>query len=421
MRQPQRLMRGLIIATAIFAAGALTVLATAIANARVFAPAQRTHDTSGAPAAPHHGIFELAQAEQKGVTAAEAPPDRRGEAAALIETAKTLLRLGDTTGAFTAADNARQLAQEQLAAAPGDTAWQHYLAEADYRLGDAQRAQGKLSDALASHQAGLAAAQRLVAAEPDKPRWHVDVAQGYDKIGFVQLQQGKLPEALASFQASLAITQRLAAADPGSAARQHDLALSQDQIGDVLARQGNLPDALKSYQASFAIRERLVAADPKVERGNLAVSYGRIGNVQLAQSNRAEALKSYQAGHAILESLVASDPDNRGWQRALSEVDIKIGDVQQKQGNRAEALRSYQAALVIRERLATAAPDNALSQTDLAVSLWSVAVVSTPSDARAAFTRALTLLDPLARDGKLTSAQQNWPQLIRDRLAKLPP
>jgi hypothetical protein len=34
---------------------------------------------------------------------------------------------------------------------------------------------------------------------------------------------------------------------------------------------------------------------------------------------------------------------------------------------------------------------------------------------------ALAIAEMLAREGKLTAARQNWPQLIRERLAKLPP
>ena len=41
--------------------------------------------------------------------------------------------------------------------------------------------------------------------------------------------------------------------------------------------------------------------------------------------------------------------------------------------------------------------------------------------ARAALLReALVIVEALAREGKLTAAQQNRPQIVRDQLAKLP-
>ena len=49
------------------------------------------------------------------------------------------------------------------------------------------------------------------------------------------------------------------------------------------------------------------------------------------------------------------------------------------------------------------------------------ASASDPPRARAALREALAIVEALAREGKLTAAQQNWPQLLRDALAKLPP
>ncbi len=141
----------------------------------------------------------------------------------------------------------------------------------------------------------------------------------------------------------------------------------------------------------------------------------------LAQGNRAEALKLYQASVAIGERLAKLDPGNALWQLDVSIAGIKVGDAQRAQGHRAEALRLYQAALTIRERLAKADPGNTQWQADLALSLMRVAGVSAPSDERAALTRALAILEPLASAGRLTATQQRWPQIIRDRLAKLPP
>jgi hypothetical protein len=50
-----------------------------------------------------------------------------------------------------------------------------------------------------------------------------------------------------------------------------------------------------------------------------------------------------------------------------------------------------------------------------------ISAVSDPPEARAALERALSIIETLARDGKLGAPQQKWPEMIRDRLAKLPP
>ena len=72
-------------------------------------------------------------------------------------------------------------------------------------------------------------------------------------------------------------------------------------------------------------------------------------------------------------------------------------------------------------KLAASDPGNAEWQTDVVVSLYKVSTVSDPPRARAALREALAIVEALARDNRLTAAQKNWPQLLRDALAELPP
>src|SRR5262249_29918320 len=74
-----------------------------------------------------------------------------------------------------------------------------------------------------------------------------------------------------------------------------------------------------------------------------------------------------------------------------------------------------------RRKLAAANPGNDVWQIDLVLDLWRVGTVSDPPRARAALREALAILEALARDNRLTGAQKDWPQLLRDALAKLPP
>jgi len=74
-----------------------------------------------------------------------------------------------------------------------------------------------------------------------------------------------------------------------------------------------------------------------------------------------------------------------------------------------------------RRKLAAANPGNDVWQIDLVLDLWRVGTVSDPPRARAALREALAILEALARDNKLTPAQKDWPQQLRDALAKLPP
>ncbi|TMJ02920.1 MAG: hypothetical protein E6G97_11265 [Alphaproteobacteria bacterium] len=55
------------------------------------------------------------------------------------------------------------------------------------------------------------------------------------------------------------------------------------------------------------------------------------------------------------------------------------------------------------------------------MSLHKVSTAAEPPRARAALRDALAITEVLAREGKLTAAQQSWPQFFRDASAKVPP
>ena len=90
-------------------------------------------------------------------------------------------------------------------------------------------------------------------------------------------------------------------------------------------------------------------------------------------------------------------------------------------GDLAGARAVYEEGLAIRRKLAAADPDSPRWQIVLVVSLYKLSAVVEPPRARAALLEALAIVEKLEREGKLTAAQADWPQLVRDELAKLPP
>ena len=153
----------------------------------------------------------------------------------------------------------------------------------------------------------------------------------------------------------------------------------------------------------------------------MSVALIKIGDVRLAAGDRAGALTAYEESLSISRKLAAADPGNAAWQRGLYVSLTKIGDVRLLTGDRTGALASYEEGLAIMRKLAAADPGNAERQADLVTGLLRVGMASDPPQARAALREALAIAEVLAREGKLTAAQRNWPQLLRERLAKLPP
>ena len=344
--------------------------ATATANGLVFDLAQRFRDTIGIPAALVKNILDRALALQDQLTkSGQVTPDlKHSKASALDETASTLLAIGDTAGALAAAQQAKQIDEELLAADPGNVVWERSLSVANSMIGNVLVSQGNLTAALKVYRDDLAVAVRLAKAHPDNRLIQRDLSIGYEKVGNVEVELGDLAGAFKSYQDGLAVAEKLAASNPDDARAQRDLSVSYLHIGDVQMAQGDLGGALKSFEQSAAIRARLANSDRSNggAQHDLAAVYSRIGDVKAASGETAAALQSYRAGLDILEALTKSDPGNAVWQRDLSIADERIGSMQIELGDLSGALKSFSDCLAIRRRLAAVDSGNATWRRDLA-------------------------------------------------------
>ena len=268
--------------------------ATKTANGLVFDLAQRFRDSVGIPASLIKDVLDRARAlqEQLGQSGQLTPDLKVSEAAALDETARSLLSIGDTGGALVAAEQVQKLMQDLLATDPGNASWQTIFSVSYATVGDVQMAKGDLAAALKSYRASLAIVEPLAKSFPDTADLQGRLSAAYERIGDILLAQGDLAGALKSFQDDLAIGERLAQSDPQNAGWQHDLSVSQQRIGDAALAQGDLTGALKSYRDSVAILEQLAKSEPgngALQR-NLSVSLDKVGNAQMAQGNLTGAL-----------------------------------------------------------------------------------------------------------------------------------
>ena len=182
-------------------------LATKTANGLVFDLAQKFRNVSGVPAKLISDMLDRARALQDQLRAAgELSPDLlRSQAAALYETSRTLLTLGDTKNALASAEKARDINDRLVKSDTGKTGWQHDLSFTLDEVGDVEVAQGNLAGALKSYRDSLAIRDRLAKSYPGNADWQRDLSVSYDKVGDVQVAQGDLAGALKSYRDSLAI------------------------------------------------------------------------------------------------------------------------------------------------------------------------------------------------------------------------
>ncbi|HEV2955287.1 MAG TPA: tetratricopeptide repeat protein [Xanthobacteraceae bacterium] len=343
--------------------------ATETANGLVFDVVQRFQNVMGVPAALIKDILERARTlQQQLAQSGQVTPElQRSEASVLIETVNVLLTIGDTAGAFTAGDRARQILESLLATNPSDTDWQRELSVSYEKIGNVLVAASRREEALAAYQKSLAIREKLIASGPGNTQWQRDLSVSYNKIGDVLIAAGQREEALASYQKSLAIAEKLAANDPSNAEWQRDLSVSYERIGDVLRATGRREEALASYRKSLAIAQKLAASDPgnaQLQR-DLSYSYTTIGDMLIAAGQREEALVSYQKGLAIDQKLAVSDPGNAQWQ---DDLQISIGRVG-GMGRQFILARDFARALQAADQAIAIAPDKTSLYTNRAHAL----------------------------------------------------
>jgi hypothetical protein len=158
-------------------AEATLAAATETANSLVFDLAQRFRNRVGIPATLVKDILDRALALQEQLTkSGQVTPDlMRSQVAALDEAAMSLLAIGDTAGALSTAEQARQIAADLFAGQPKNTGWQRDLSVSYERIGDVQVAQGNLAAALQSYRDNLAIRDRLAKAYPNTAGWLRDL------------------------------------------------------------------------------------------------------------------------------------------------------------------------------------------------------------------------------------------------------
>jgi tetratricopeptide (TPR) repeat protein len=283
-------------------------------------------------------------------------------------------------------------------------------------------AAGDLRDAAAAATQSLDIFRKLAAQDQGNAQAQRNVSVSLKKVGDVKLQEGDLAGALAAYQESLDIDRKLAAQDQGNAQAQRDVAVCLNKLGEVKLQKGDVAGALAAYQESLDIDRKLAAQDPgnaQAQR-DVSLSLDRLGDLKLQKGDVAGALAAYQESLDIDRKLAAQDPGNAQAQRDMSLSLGRLGDVKRREGDVAGALAAYQESLDIFRRLAAQDQGNAQVQRDVALNLYKMSRVIDPTRARALLTEALSILEKLDQEHKLTAAQKDWPNMVRTALSKLP-
>lgn len=360
---------------------------------------------------------------------AESSPELRvSQALGLLQSADSLLTLGDTKNALASARQAHAIIAALVAAAPERTLYRFLLSAGEEKIGDALMAQGDIAGALAAQSEALSLRKALAMKEPGNAEWQADLSVSQERIGDALVAQSDPTGALAAYRDAFSIRKDVARADPGNSGWQRNLSVIDDKIGEVLATQGDLAGALASYREGLAIALGVAKKDSgnTLWERDVAVDYSKIGTVLEAQASFPEALAAYRNSLATIEGLTRKDPSNLAWQRDLAVTKEHIGDVLKAQGDLVGALAAYRDRLDLAQGLAQKDQDNMTWQTDRAIAGHKVAstlaalgeldkAVSTQREAVSAIRRTYAT-HPAARD-ELAQAlgALSWALLLGDR------
>lgn len=266
-------------------------------------------------------------ASDNGTPSASAPPgpDIKNPAVRFKITGDAHRAEGKYTEALAAYQKGISLLEPLAETNPGALNLQGDLADLYSSAGQVMQASSQTSAALQAYATARTIYEDLASGQPDKPEWQRGLSKTYVNTGFAYRAQENLPAALTAFSANLQVLERLATIDPGNAEQQRELALAYENVGNMQFAQGKSSAALASYRKSLPIYERVAKAEPANIRwqADYAESYGKVGILLNGMKRRKEALSAFKRSRKLFAPL-AKRKDHARSKRWLARLDRYI-------------------------------------------------------------------------------------------------
>ncbi len=210
---------------------------------------------------------------------------------------------------------------------PRNGPWQKRYGEAHFWVGYVLSEQGDAAAAIEHIRQYKAVAEGLVEREPESDEWQLELAYGHSSLGSLLQATGETDAAIVEHLAALEIKELLARRDPDDAERVESLAVTHENLGAMLQEFGKIAAAGHHHRQAVAIREDLLSRDPEnaVLLQAMGVSLSRLGGFLEATNDLPAALEQYRADLAIVQQLVDRDPTNAEWKRGLAISRGRVG------------------------------------------------------------------------------------------------
>jgi tetratricopeptide (TPR) repeat protein len=226
--------------------------------------------------------------------------------------------LGHTAEALLSYSKAMALAESLAAHEPQNLKYRRLLADLHFNTGVTQEHAGAHTEALESHQRGVAIIEPL-AAQPDAAQ--EDLAQlmnGYRLMA--DLEVGWVPDVAAGirhYRQALEIAERQARAFPGDKA-QYQLAVRNSELAYALMQAGDPQSSVRGSEIALPMFEQLAAQHPHEVRyqNALFVAYQNLGMAQgqpleINLNDTTAALQTFARMQAVARQMVNADAKNQ--------------------------------------------------------------------------------------------------------------
>lgn len=291
--------------------------------------------------------------QDKLASAGEPSPDLRySQAIALLESANTLLAIGDAKGAMNSATKGLSLIAALNVQFPDSPDDRRALMTAELNVGDISLAQHKLDDALPHYRRALQIAKALTALDGKNRLWQRDLEAADERVGDILLRQGQQDEAQQDYSEAYGIASRFLEREPNNVLLLRDFMVASENMGDALRAQGKIDDALRYYHAGYGLAKRLVTENGMPQwKIDLARTGKEIAGILTAKGRPDEALPYYQDAISALKQTAVLDQTNTQVQSDIVSNAQAAGDVFMQQKKFGEALASFNDALAAAKSL----------------------------------------------------------------------
>lgn len=241
------------------------------------------------------------------------------QAKALQTISEVRMARGDSKGALTALEAARDITSRQLLIAPNDPVVLMNAGANAFWIGQLHLNRSEWDEAGKQFGAYRDLSDRLAAVRPGDPDAWLEQSYAHNNLGTLAVMRGKTREAEAAFARSLALKTQVFGARPYDLALAAELADSLSWSASAKEELGQLQAAMDLYQQEHALVASLHRRAPKdalwTHHYARALQHraelnGRMGRDQAA-------LADFALAKSLFNAVVEAEPNNRKWQAEL--------------------------------------------------------------------------------------------------------